>query len=92
MFLIAAISFKGVQVKIISCELIPRKILFGNPVFKSPKISPQGDRIAYVAPSENGINNIWVKSIEKEDAVQVTKDNYRGIKNFDWTLDNTFPK
>jgi len=90
-FLIAmTMFFEGDPGKSNTKELIPRNILFGNPVFISPKISPQGDRIAYIAPSENGINNIWVKSIEKEDAVQVTEDKYRGIKYFDWTNDGLY--
>jgi dipeptidyl aminopeptidase/acylaminoacyl peptidase len=87
LLVVMTIFFEGDPGKSNTEELIPRNVLFGNPVFISPKISPQGDRIAYLAPSENGINNIWVKSIDKEDAVQVTKDKHRGIKYFDWTHD-----
>ncbi|MCZ6695975.1 MAG: hypothetical protein O7A63_05460 [Acidobacteria bacterium] len=30
--------------------LIPRQILFGNPSKVMPRISPEGDRLAYLAP------------------------------------------
>ena len=32
--------------------LIPRDVLFGNPDKVSPKISPDGARLAYLAPSD----------------------------------------
>ena len=47
-------------------KLIPRKILFGNPKLTSPRLSPDGKRIAYLAPNE-GVLNIWIKTIGEED-------------------------
>ena len=32
--------------------LIPRKVLFGNPVKASPQISPDGTRLAYLGPAK----------------------------------------
>ena len=32
--------------------LIPREVLFGNPDKATPKISPDGKRLAYLAPDE----------------------------------------
>jgi len=40
--------------------LIPREVLFGNPVKASPKISPDGRKLAYLAP-DNGVMNVWVR-------------------------------
>src|ERR1700719_3940812 len=40
-------------------ELIPRTILFGNPDKASPQISPDGARMAYLAPVNN-VLNVWV--------------------------------
>ena len=40
-------------------SLIPREVLFGNPERTSPKISPDGRRIAYLAPVA-GVLNVWV--------------------------------
>lgn len=68
-------------------ELIPREVLFGNPVKSSPKISPDGTRMAYLAPVNN-VLNVWVKSIGQEDDRAVTKDDDRGIRLYFWAEDN----
>jgi len=54
-------------------ELIPREVLFGNPVKTNPRISPDGKMMAYLAPVKN-VLNVWVKTIGKEDDRVVTKD------------------
>ena len=41
--------------------IIPRDDLFGNPEKASPQISPQGPRLAYLAPDE-GVLNVWVRT------------------------------
>jgi dipeptidyl aminopeptidase/acylaminoacyl peptidase len=68
-------------------ELIPRKILFGNPVKTSPQISPDGKMMAYLAPV-NDVLNVWVKTIGKEDDRVVTKDDDRGIRRYFWAGDS----
>jgi dipeptidyl aminopeptidase/acylaminoacyl peptidase len=67
--------------------LIPRQILFGNPVKASPRLSPDGTRLSYVAPSNKGVLNVWVRTIGKTDDVQVTNDVHRGIRNHFWAED-----
>jgi dipeptidyl aminopeptidase/acylaminoacyl peptidase len=67
--------------------LIPRSVLFGNPEKASPAISPDGKRIAYLAP-DNGVLNVWVRTVGKEDDKVVTADKKRGIRNFFWQFDN----
>ena len=67
--------------------LIPREVLFGNPVKTSPQISPDGKRLAYLAPAKN-VLNVWVKSIGREDDRVVTKDDNRGIHIYFWAQDN----
>ena len=67
--------------------LIPKEVLFGNPVTSSPRLSPDGDHLAFLAPSEKGVMNVWIRPLEKNDAVQVTRDSVRGIKTFFWTAD-----
>jgi dipeptidyl aminopeptidase/acylaminoacyl peptidase len=67
--------------------VIPRQILFGNPVKASPRLSPCGKRISYLAPSEKGVLNVWVRTIGKEDDVQVTNDTHRGIRSHFWSQD-----
>jgi dipeptidyl aminopeptidase/acylaminoacyl peptidase len=67
--------------------LIPRDILVGNPVKATPRISPDGTRLAYLAPSDKGVMNVWVRTIGKTDDVQVTNDTHRGIRIHFWAED-----
>jgi len=70
-------------------RLIPRKLLFGNPQKASPQISPDGKKLAYLAPNSKGVLNIRVKDLTKSEADrQITFDENRGIQNFFWQLDN----
>lgn len=68
-------------------RLIPREVLFGNPVKTSPQISPDGKRISYLAPRD-GVLNVWVKSIGRDEDQPVTRDADRGIRNYFWAEDN----
>lgn len=65
--------------------LIPREVLFGNPERISPKLSPDGKYIAYIAPDEKNILQIWLRTIEDEEAKKLTNDKKRGIGWFFWT-------
>ena len=66
--------------------LIPREVLFGNPVKNSPQISPDGTKLAYVAPSTEDVLNIWVKTIGKNDD-RILTDNSRPIYQYKWAYD-----
>jgi dipeptidyl aminopeptidase/acylaminoacyl peptidase len=68
-------------------ELIPREILFGNPVKTSPQISPDGTMMAYLAPVNN-VLNVWVGKIGSDDHEPVTKDTDRGVRFYFWAADN----
>ena len=65
---------------------IPREILFGNPEKASPKISPNGKHMAFLAPDE-GVLNIWLGPASGGDAKPITKDRGRGIRNYFWAED-----
>ena len=39
-------------------ELIPRRVLFGNPERVAPHISPDASTLAWIAPHE-GVLNVW---------------------------------
>ncbi len=65
--------------------LIPREILYGNPSRTSPQISPDGKYIAYIAPDDKNILQVWLRKIEKEEAKKLTDDKKRGIRAFFWT-------
>jgi dipeptidyl aminopeptidase/acylaminoacyl peptidase len=47
-------------------ELIPRAVLFGNPERVSPRVSPDGRRLAWLAPVE-GVLNVWVADLATPD-------------------------
>jgi dipeptidyl aminopeptidase/acylaminoacyl peptidase len=68
-------------------SLIPREVLFGNPVRTMPQISPDGKCIAYLAPVDN-VLNVWVKTIGADDDQPVTNDTVRGIRWYFWAGDS----
>ena len=66
-------------------NLVPRKLYFGNPEMTQLRVSPDGERIAYLAPRD-GVMNVWVASADHlSNARPVTSDTHRGIRWFDWT-------
>ena len=67
--------------------LIPRHVLFGNPERILPKVSPDGKRLAYVAPVD-GVLNVWVGSLGAQDFRPVTDDRDRGIRLYFWAHDD----
>ncbi|HKV02195.1 MAG TPA: prolyl oligopeptidase family serine peptidase [Ktedonobacteraceae bacterium] len=67
--------------------LIPRSILFGNPVKANPQISPDGTMMAYLAPV-NDVLNVWVGKIGSDEYQPVTKDEDRGVRFYFWAADN----
>src|SRR5262249_22629828 len=54
------------------------------PVKALPNVSPDGKRLAYLAPDEKNVLQVWVQTIGKEDARQVTHDPKRGIRIHMW--------
>jgi hypothetical protein len=64
--------------------LIPRTVLFGNPEKTSPKLSPDGKRLAWLAPDDRDVLQVWVKTVGKDDDKVVTADKKRGIRQYTW--------
>jgi len=80
-------------------DLIPRTVLFGNPERVSPSISPDGRRLAWIAPDDS-VLNVWVApmhggsdgsarrgGIDWDAAVAVTADRDRGVRVYTWAHD-----
>ena len=65
--------------------LIPRQTLFGNPSRTNPQLSRDGKYIAYIAPDDKNILQVWLRTIETEAARKLTNDKKRGISYFFWT-------
>ena len=53
-------------------EIIPREVLFGNPEYASPNISPDGKLLAFLKPSADGVLNIFCRTVDGDDDRQVT--------------------
>jgi len=69
-----------------STGLIPLEALFGDPEMKSPQLSPDGTKIAYLAPVD-GVMNIFTGRIDRDDFEALTHDSDRGISRYSWALD-----
>jgi len=72
--------------KVLPEGMIPRELLFGNPERAQPRLSPDGAKLAYLAP-HNGVLNVWVRTIGKEDDHVITDDKKRGIRFYTWQYD-----
>ncbi len=71
-----------------SVPLIPRRVLFGNPDRLSPKLSPDGSKLGFVAPVDD-VLNVWVgPSDDPSSARPVTRDTHRGIRSFFFAYTN----
>ncbi len=73
-------------------DLIPLTVLFGNPERVSPRLSPDGSQLAWIAPDE-GVLNVWLAPVRPAEGVDwdaasvVTDDTDRGIRQFAWAHD-----
>src|SRR3712207_9002441 len=68
-----------------AAPLIPLKVLFGNPQRTQPRLSPDGQRLAYIAPLD-GVLNVWVGPVRSDAGggafEPVTRDTDRGIRMY----------
>ena len=71
-----------------SVQLIPRDVLFGYPGKAGPSLSPDGARIAYLAPA-NGVLSVWVRTVGADDDRVVASDPKRPIRNAFWAPDGS---
>ena len=65
--------------------LIPRETLFGNPSRTMPRVSPDGRYLAYLAPDDRNVLQVWLRTLGAEDDRVLTHDDKRGIREFYWT-------
>ncbi|MFC3999296.1 S9 family peptidase [Nocardiopsis sediminis] len=68
-------------------EMIPVEDLLGPPERTGASISPDGTRIAFLAPWKNRLN-VWVQNLDDGTGPRcVTADEVRSVRNFLWTDD-----
>jgi dipeptidyl aminopeptidase/acylaminoacyl peptidase len=70
---------------------IPLRDFFDNPKISGATISPDGSRLAFLAPENNRLN-IWVCAVGSDlaSARAVTHNRERGINNYTWTRDGAY--
>jgi dipeptidyl aminopeptidase/acylaminoacyl peptidase len=68
--------------------LIQRESFFGNRGKQAPSISPDGTRLAYLAPDARGVPNVWVRTIGGKDDTLLTDASHRGIPRYSWARDS----
>jgi dipeptidyl aminopeptidase/acylaminoacyl peptidase len=65
-------------------QLIDRSVLFGNPDRVSVRVSPDGQKLGWLAP-HNGVLNVFVAPADKPDQAEpVTDAKDEPISNFQW--------
>lgn len=69
--------------------LIPREVLFGNPVRSGGKISPDGQWLSWMAPLDGVMNVFLAPYAEPEHGRAMTKATDRPIPQFFWSPDST---
>ena len=70
-----------------SVPLIPRDVLFGNPQKMAPALSPCGKYLAYLAPDDRDVLQVWVRTLGADDDRRLTADKKRGIRMYHWAYD-----
>jgi len=88
---LVAVLVAGLALAISSCgtgetKLIPRTVLFGNPERIRARLSPDGTKLAYVAPVDD-VLNVWVRTVGETDDRPVTSDDNRGVIFYFWSQD-----
>src|SRR5436190_11400817 len=68
--------------------LIPRAVLFGNAPRDFPQVSPDGSRVSWLAPDQEGVQNAWVQSVTGDSAKPVTHESHRPIYFYRWAADS----
>ena len=70
-------------------KIVPRDVLFGNPEYASPMLSPDGKLLAYLRPAfDDKVLNVWCRTVGQTDDRVVTSDKYRGIRQAFWAEDS----
>lgn len=85
----AATIMTGAAMAQTTTPLIPREVLFGNPVKTAGRISPDGKWLSWIAPRD-GVLNIWVAPTSNPaDARPLTAEKNRPIRAYFWAPDSS---
>jgi dipeptidyl aminopeptidase/acylaminoacyl peptidase len=67
--------------------LIPRETLLGSPKRWQPMLSPDGSRLAYLAPNDLDVLQIWVRTLGKDDDRCISSAR-RPVQYYAWCWDS----
>ena len=69
----------------VDASALHRDVLFGNPDRSNVRLSPDGQKLAWLAP-DKGVMNVWVAPVTDLAAAKVvTHETTRPIRGFSWT-------
>lgn len=88
LFSLLIVSFLIAECCAQETPLIPRKVFDAPAEHEFLTISPDGKKIAYIAPSEGGVGNVWVEELATHQKRMVTRAGHRGIGGYQWAYDN----
>lgn len=71
-----------------NADPVPDELLFTAPERLAPALSPDGRRLAYLAPRE-GVLNVWVRDLAEPIERPVTAEPDRDIRGYAWTGDGS---
>ena len=55
------------------------------------QISPSGDQLAFLGPSDKDVLNVFIRSIDNDAKEKlVTNDTHRGIRDYQWSEDGKY--
>lgn len=69
-------------------ELLPRETFFSMGGAANVQISPDGKFISHLAPSKEGILNVWVNATGKTEEKMVTHETKNNFMEYYWAYDN----
>jgi dipeptidyl aminopeptidase/acylaminoacyl peptidase len=85
--LIVIFSINGCTSNKPEVPLLPIKDFFKNPIKDSFRISPSGEKLAFLMPWENRMN-IYIQEIGEDEKIRITSSTERDIKYFFWGNEN----
>lgn len=71
-------------------QLLPRELLFGPVQRTCAQLSPDGTRLAFLAPDRDGVMNIWLtdRPLDVAKARQLTHSSRKDLPPFRWAEDD----
>src|SRR3989338_8494708 len=84
-----SVSFIVLPAAAVSAEtpLIPRRVLFGNAEKTRPQLSPDGKKLAYLAPY-NSVLNIWLRELNGSRKDRPVTREANAVGDFYWASDS----